>query len=98
MTQRIRIATIIVGLTFLSGCDQWMGRTGWKPMTVEVPCGQRLENATWKGKEGLELWTMTRPLRPGETPETRLFKASTLFGVLEGQVTFIESFCKSATR
>jgi hypothetical protein len=81
---------IIAGL---AGCDQWLARQGFKPMTVPLPCGQKLIQATWKGKDGMELWTLTRGVRPDEQAETSLFRASSLFGVLEGQVTFVESAC-----
>jgi hypothetical protein len=77
----------------LGGCDQWAARTGFGKMSFPLPCGQRLVNATWKGRDGMELWYLTRPLRAGEAPETSVFQASTLFGIWEGRVDFTETAC-----
>ncbi len=86
------LAIAAVAAVMLGGCDQWMARTGLGKQTMKLPCGQKLTNVTWKGQNA-ELWTLTRPFRNGDAPETHSFKASTMFGVFEGEVTLIESKC-----
>jgi len=84
--------TLIIIAGGVVGCEQWKARTGFGTMQAKVPCGQKLVNATWKG-DNMELWTLTRPMRYGEAPETSNFKASTLYGILQGEVVFTESKC-----
>lgn len=83
---------VAVAALMLGGCEQWMARTGLGKQTMQLPCGQKLSNVTWKGPN-IELWTLTRPFRSGETPETHTFKASTLFGVFQGEVVLVEKMC-----
>lgn len=56
-------------------------------MTVDLPCGQKLTEVTWKD---VDLWYAMRPMRVGEIPETTTFQEQSAFGVLEGNVTFKE--------
>lgn len=88
----IAFAVMTLFVIGVAGCDQWAARSGYGTMQSKLQCDQKLVNATWKGTNA-ELWTITRPMRPSELPETHRFKASTLFGVLEGEVIFIESKC-----
>lgn len=88
----IAFGILVASAVTLAGCDQWGARTGFGSMQTKVPCGQKLTNATWKGQNA-ELWTLTRPMRQDEQPEIHRFKASTLFGLLEGEVIFTESKC-----
>tara|TARA_R110000868_G_C10911012_1_gene764963 strand:+ start:834 stop:1154 length:321 start_codon:yes stop_codon:yes gene_type:complete len=87
----------IIGCLFcvvlLAGCDQHIARHWGGTMEQKVPCGQKLEGVTWKGQNS-ELWYLFRPMRQNEVPETHVFKASTTFGVFEGQVNIVESLCK----
>ena len=77
----------------LAGCAQYVARHLGGTMVQNVPCGQKLEGVTWKGQNS-ELWYLFRPMRQNEVPETHVFKASTIFGVFEGQVNLVESLCK----
>jgi len=56
-------------------------------MTVNVPKGNKLEGATWKGDE---VWYLYRPFREGEKPETHILAEDSRFGLLTGKVQFIE--------
>ena len=91
MKKLITLAVLATTLS-LAGCDQWMARQGFGAMTQTLKCDTKLEMVTWKGQNA-ELWVLTRPMRKDEVPENHVFKASTLMGVFEGQVTFKESRC-----
>jgi len=88
----------IVGLCLIiasTGCtDNGRTRNVGGVTTIELPANEKLENATWNGTD---LWYLTRPMRPGETAETHVFKERSAFGSFEGRVTFVESgSCKTA--
>lgn len=55
--------------------------------TVELPEGQKLIEATWKGED---LWYLTRDRREGEPVETYTFKEQSSYGLIQGTVTFNE--------
>lgn len=57
-------------------------------ITVNLPSGQKLVNATWKDSE---LWYLTRPAKQGEVSETYNFQEKSNFGIQEGCVVFNES-------
>jgi len=56
--------------------------------TIELPAGEKLIEATWKGDQ---LWYLTRPMRENESPETFKFQEKSSFGMIEGTVIFKES-------
>lgn len=90
--KKMLTAIAIGGTLLLAGCENQLAKTGWKAMTVEVPCGNRLETVTWKGQEA-EFWMLYRPFRNGEAPEQHIFQAKSPFGVLEGKVVIVEKNC-----
>jgi hypothetical protein len=56
-------------------------------MRVNLDPGQKFLNVTWKETE---LWILTRPMRPGESPETYTFKEDSTFNLVEGTVILTE--------
>jgi len=56
-------------------------------MTINLPAGQKLVEATWKNED---LWYLTRDRREGEVVEKFSFVEESSFGIIEGSVTFIE--------
>lgn len=82
------IALIAVILFGLSGCGNTLARSYGGTLTVDLPAGQKLQEATWKDSE---LWYLTRPMRDGEEPETWTLQEKTDYGVIEGKVIFKES-------
>jgi K+ transporter len=56
-------------------------------MTVNLPPGQKLIIATWKEDA---LWYLTRQMKPGEEPETYMFREDSSFGIFQGTVMFKE--------
>lgn len=69
-------------------CENYIARQAGGNLNLELLPGQKLVNVTWK--EG-NLWYLTRPMRPDETPESYSFRESSMFGIMEGTVTINES-------
>jgi hypothetical protein len=81
---------IIVGISFMATSCTENGRAkGWGgSMTVNLEPNEKLLNVTWKDAD---MWILTRPMRAGETSEVYKFKEKSTFGVMEGQITIVES-------
>lgn len=58
---------------------------------LEVPCGQKVTNITWKAEE---LWYSTVPMQEGDEPQTHTFREESSFGIMEGSYLLIESKCE----
>ena len=83
----------MMGLVFLSGCtEQERAKKFGGSASLDLPAGTKLVTVTWK--EGGNLWYLTRPMRPEETPETYIFKESSSYGIMEGSVTIKEHASK----
>lgn len=76
---------LIVGGCTGNMCAKSYGGT----MTVELPKGMKLVNATWKSSN---LWYLYRQAKHNENPQTYYFKEDSNFGVVEGKVVFKEDF------
>lgn len=84
---------IIAGMVFLSlsltGCDNYSAKQFGGTMTVELPKGQKLVNATWKNDA--DLWYLTKPMTEKDVAETYEFIEDSTLGIAEGKVIFKES-------
>jgi hypothetical protein len=85
---------IIVGIMLLmtlgfslTGCKSIAKNMGGT-ITIDVPKGQKIIEATWKGSN---LWYLTRPMREDEEPEAFTLQEDSNFGIMEGKVIFKES-------
>ena len=89
MLKSMRLFTVLIlALAFLGGCTERQRAKSWGgSMTVELPCGQKLYDLTWKNSD---LWYATRAMRESEVAETYTFAEESSWGVLKGQVTFVE--------
>ena len=86
----ITIVLIIISLFYLCSCTENTRSRVWGgKMTIELPKGQKLVEATWKGETN-SLWCLTEPMDSTYTPKAKMFKEYSRFGVLEGSVIFIE--------
>ena len=74
----------------LISCDQYVSRELGGNTTIKLEPGERLVEVTWKGDA--DLWYLVEPMDSDYTPKTKVFKESSMLGVLSGKVTFIE--CK----
>lgn len=85
------IAAAAAAIVGLSGCtEQQRARSFGGESTVDLPCGKKLFDVTWKENN---IWFVTRDMRDDESPEEYSFQEESSFGMLEGTVTFKENRC-----
>ena len=84
-----KILFVLLAVATLTSCEQYITRQYGGNTTIKLEKGEKLIEATWKG-DG-DLWYLVEPMDSDYTPKTIVFKESSLFGVMEGSVTFIES-------
>ena len=82
------LITFGVMMLFNSCTENTRAKAWGGSMTINLEQNQKLVNVTWKDAD---MWILTRPMRAGETNETYYFKEKSTFGVMEGQITIIES-------
>ena len=81
--------TMMLGLILMTSCtENERAKNFGGTQTIELPAGEKLIEATWKGDQ---LWYLTRPMRENESPETFKFQEKSSFGMIEGTVIFKES-------
>ena len=80
---------IFVMMLCMASCEQYVSRNFGGNTTINLEPGQKLVEATWKGDA--DLWYLTEPMDSDYTPKTKMFKESSMMGVMQGTVTFIES-------
>lgn len=73
----------------LVSCDQYVTRQFGGHSTIKLEPGEKLIEVTWKG-DG-DLWYLVEPMDSNYVPKTKIFKESSVVGVMEGSVTFIET-------
>ena len=80
---------LVFALVAMCSCTQnQMARTYGGKMTIELPKGEKLVNATWKEAN---LFYLTEPMEEGYVPKSKKFRESSNFGVWESEITFVES-------
>lgn len=83
------VLVIFMIVSMLCGCtEHGRARRYGGNMTITLPKGQKLIEATWKEAS---LWYLTEPMDSDYNPKTKKFREDSRFGVLEGEITFIES-------
>ncbi|MBI5076773.1 hypothetical protein HZB94_00105 [Candidatus Falkowbacteria bacterium] len=78
----VAVLFMAISCTEQGRAKNWGGKT-----TIDLAAGKKLEMITWKDED---LWILTRPMRPGEQPETWSFKENTSWGLAEGEVIIKE--------
>ena len=73
----------------LCSCEQYFTRSYGGTTIIDLEKGEKLVEATWKG-DG-DLWYLVEPMDSDYTPKTKVFKESSLYGVMEGKVIFNET-------
>ena len=80
---------LLFALVAMCSCtEHQMARRYGGKMTVELPKGEKLINATWKETS---LFYLTEPMEEGYIPKSKKFRESSNFGVWESEITFVES-------
>ena len=83
---------VLLGLSaivlFASCTENQKARAFGGTETINLEPGVRLVNMTWKGKDGSDLWVLTK--KDTTAPTTYSFKEKSNFGVWNGEVIVIE--------
>lgn len=79
----LALTAILPGCTLNQRAKQFGGT-----MTIKLPKGRKLVNASWKGED---LWYLTRQMKEDEQPETSTMIEDSSYGVVSGEVIFEES-------
>lgn len=79
----IGIFICLCGCTSNTRVRHWGGT-----LTVNLPAGQELMEATWKDNN---LYYLTRPMADDYVPVVKTFHENSHYGVMEGTVIFIET-------
>ena len=82
------ILLVFISLMMVMGCDQYITRQIGGTTTIQLEPNQKLVEATWKESN---LWYLTEPMDSDYKPKTRVFQESSVLGVMEGKVIFIET-------
>lgn len=85
--KKIILAFVILTTLALTSCNYFARKWGGN-VTVNLEPGEKLVEATWKDAN---LWYLVEPMEDDYVPKTKIFKEASLYGVCEGQVTFIET-------
>lgn len=85
--------TISIGAMVMTGCTENTRARNWGGTYHYdvLPC-TKVVNVTWKN---VDLWVLTRPLRPGEALETWTFSEDSNAGILNGTVLLRENCARS---
>ena len=76
-------------LVLFGGCtEQNRSRAYGGTMTITLEPGDKLIEVTWK--DDGNLWYLVEPMEEDYIPKTKRFVESSNWGVLEGEVIFIE--------
>lgn len=82
-----KLLALVLGVVLLSSCQQYFTRKIGTETTIRLEKGQKLTLATWKGAN---IWYLTEEMDSDYKPKVKVFQESSLYGVLEGKVIFIE--------
>lgn len=88
MKKILLFASVFAVIGFTSCTQQERAKQFGGSVTVNLPSGQKLVNATWKDTD---LWYLTEEGDSTFQPKRYTFKESSTYGMMEGSVTFIES-------
>ena len=84
-----KVLFVLFVIVTLTSCDQYVTRRFGGDTTIELKKGEKLIEVTWKSNG--DLWYLVEPMDSDYTPKTKVFKESSLYGLMEGSVKFIES-------
>jgi hypothetical protein len=84
----ISVLIVLATWAFLSIFDQQLTRKWGFATKIHLEAGQKFIGYDWLDDN---VWTASRPMRPGELPETITINEHSRFGQLEGSVIVIET-------
>ena len=84
--KKLLFVILFVCFSFMS-CQIVTRNYGGKT-TINLNPGEKLVEATWKDAE---IWYLTEPMDSDYVPKTKTFRESSVLGVVQGEVVFVES-------
>ena len=84
-----KLLILTISLVCLTCCDQAITKKYGGTTTITLEKGEKLVEATWK--DDGNLWYLVEPMDSDYVPKTKVFKESSMYGVLEGKVIFVET-------
>ena len=83
------IVLTVTSIVLLSGCtENQRAKQFGGTVNINLPANQKLVNATWNEAE---LWYLYRPMHTNEVAEIYRFVEKSSFGLMEGEVVFVEN-------
>ncbi len=79
---------ILTTIFCLTSCDQVITRNFGGTTTIKLEPGEKLIETTWKGDD---IWYLVEPMEDDYIPKKKIFRESSVAGVMEGQIIFIET-------
>lgn len=84
--------TFVIFCLFVMSCtENELARNYGGSMKVDLPCGEKLVNVTWKVQD---FWILTREMMEEESPASYKFSEKSNFGVMEGTIILVEHKCE----
>lgn len=87
MKHLFKVIFIILLCSFASCTKNTSARNYGGKVTIELEKDQKLVMCSWKNSS---LWILTRVKKSNETCEVYKYSEKSPFGLLEGEITFIE--------
>lgn len=82
-----KVLVALALLSMMSCTENQRAKTWGGTMTIDLPAGKKLVEATWKDHD---LWYLVRDRKEGESVDTFTFHEESSFGLMEGTVVFKE--------
>ena len=76
-------------VTLFVSCDHYVTRNFGGNSTIKLAHGEKLIESAWKGDGNLGY--LVEPMDSNYVPKTKIFKESSMMGMMEGSVIFIET-------
>lgn len=83
-----KLLFVLLTICLFTSCEQLISRKYGGNVTINLEPGERLVEATWKESN---LWYLVEPMDSNYEPKVKVFKERSMYGVLEGSVTFVEN-------
>lgn len=83
-----KLLFVLLTICLFTSCEQFISRKYGGNVTINLEPGEKLIEATWKESN---LWYLVEPMDSNYEPKVKVFKESSMYGVLEGSVTFVEN-------
>lgn len=84
-----KLIIFLFTVTLFVSCGHYVTRKFGGNSTIKLEPGEKLIEATWKGDGNL--WYLVEPMDSNYVPKTKIFKESSMMGIMEGSVIFIET-------